>query len=204
MAAGVVVVGGGLAIGLTPGPTGGQPHDEPGTTHGEGGETHDSPTSVEPQDVHEAETLVSEMDAAISRFSDVTIAEEAGYHWIGDEFDGYRHYIQPLYMVDSVELDQTKVESLVYQTEPDGSLTLVSGMFILSPGETMADVPEVAGGLAVWHEHTNLCFAGDRLTTTTEAGTCPSGRAPIETPPMLHVWIVDHPDGPFAAIEGHG
>ena len=37
---------------------------------------------------------------------------------------------------------------------------LVAAMFMLNPGDTLADVPELGGKLTQWHVHDNLCFSG--------------------------------------------
>jgi hypothetical protein len=69
----------------------------------------------------------------------------------------------------------------------------------------MDDVPDIAGELTTWHDHQNLCWEGVRVVGTTDAtGSCQRGVF-RPTPPMLHVWIAEHPCGPFAGIEGsHG
>jgi hypothetical protein len=70
----------------------------------------------------------------------------------------------------------------------------------------MADVPDVAGPLTTWHDHQNLCWdeSGVRLAGVVVNGTCTPGGVQRGTSPMLHVWITEHPCGPFAGIEGHG
>ena len=109
------------------------------------------------------------------------------------------------YLVDGTDVDPDRVESMVFKVEPDGTEKLASAMYILSPGKTMADVPDIAGSLTTWHDHQNLCWEGVRVVALTDAnGNCPVGvfRA---TPPMLHVWMIDHDCGPFAGIDGlHG
>jgi hypothetical protein len=135
----------------------------------------------------------------------VTAAEASGYRWIGDDGGDYRHYVRGDYLLDDTELDPEHIESLVFRVRPDGRQELVSGMYILSPGTAPDEAPDVAGALAPWHEHTNLCF--DRtgsIAGTNDAGACPSGSFNVGTPPMLHVWVVDNPDGPFAAIDENG
>ena len=67
----------------------------------------------------------------------------------------------------------------------------------------MADVPDIAGPLTTWHDHQNLCWEGLRVVGTTVNGVCARGVF-IPTPPMLHVWMVDNPCGPFAGIDEHG
>ena len=75
-------------------------------------------------------------------------------------------------------------------------------MYILGFGKTMDDVPDIAGDLTKWHDHQNLCWEGVRVVGTTDAtGKCERGAFPAP-PPMLHVWMPEHPCGPFAGIEG--
>jgi len=147
--------------------------------------------------------LIAATTAALAPFADVTAAEAAGYRWIGDGTTGgqYRHYVQPSYLLDDDVLDAQHVESLVYETQPDGALRLVSGMYILPPGDTIADAPTVG----TWHIHTNLCWGRDgTIAGTNDTGACPAGSFNTVTPPMLHVWVVDSPAGPFAAIDENG
>jgi hypothetical protein len=121
---------------------------------------------------------------------------------VGDDGGDYRHYVRGDYLIDDSELDPDRIESLVYRVEGD-SLQLVSGMYILNPGTT--DPPDVAGPLASWHTHTNLCFdAHGSIAGTNDSGSCPSGSFNVGTPPMLHVWVVPNPDGPFAAVDENG
>jgi hypothetical protein len=78
-------------------------------------------------------------------------------------------------------------------------------MYILDRGDTMADVPEIAGELTRWHNHQNLCWdeTGTRLAGIFVNGACRPGGTLRATAPMLHVWLDDTPCGPFAGIEGH-
>ena len=134
-------------------------------------------------------------------------AEAAGYVWIGDgrRVGGFQHYVHPGLTVDGDILDPDAVESLVFENTPDGPV-LVSAMYILPGGSTMAYVPDVAGDLTVWHDHQNLCWdsSGTRLAGVVVNGQCRPGGEQRPTAPMLHVWLVDHDCGPFAGIEGHG
>jgi hypothetical protein len=174
------------------------------TSHGHG---DGSPAAVTPADEERAEQLIAATSAGISGYADAAAAEAAGYRWIGDGADAgqFRHFVQPIFLLDPDILDPNEAESLVYRTEADGSLTLVSAMYILPPGSTLDDAPDVAGDLARWHDHTDLCWSSDgTLSSTDPEGLCPDGSAPRATPPMLHVWIVDNPEGPFAGIDVHG
>jgi hypothetical protein len=140
-----------------------------------------------------------------SRFATTAAAEAAGYTSIGDgrQVGGFEHYVNFGFIDDPNILNPSLVESLVYRNDGGGRKTLVSAMFILPFGRTMASVPDIAGSLTSWHDHQNLCWDGTRLAGTLQNGVCVNGvfRA---TPPMLHVWLVAHPCGPFAGVESHG
>lgn len=151
-----------------------------------------------------AQSLIDTTTAAVAGFGDPASVQAAGYVSIGDSSTGYEHYINIGYIADGTDLDPSKIESIVYTVNPDGSRTLASAMYILGFGETMADVPDVAGPLTTWHDHQNLCWEGAQVVGTTDAtGSCQRGEF-RSTPPMLHVWVVDNPCGPFAGLEGHG
>jgi hypothetical protein len=61
----------------------------------------------------------------------------------------------------------------------------------------------VGGKLTQWHVHDNLCFAGPKVAGLTDSeGKCAAGLTKGAATPMIHVWIVPHPCGPFAALEG--
>jgi hypothetical protein len=64
-------------------------------------------------------------------------------------------------------------------------------------------IPDVGGSLTPWHDHGELCFgAGARIVGVTDGTTpCPPGSANVQTPDMLHVWVVPHDDGPFGGID---
>jgi len=60
--------------------------------------------------------------------------------------------------------------------------------------------PDPGGPLTAWHQHENICFTpfGFEFSLMTPFAICPLGAIDISAPPMLHVWIVDNPTGPFA------
>jgi hypothetical protein len=151
-----------------------------------------------------AQALLDSTAYGMQRFPNVDAVTAAGYEWIGDgRAGGFRHYVNWAYLENGTELDPGHIESVVVERKQDGSLQIVSAMYILEPDKTMADVPDLAGELTTWHNHTNLCWNGHRLAGVLVNGTCTAGVLRV-TPPMLHVWMVPHPCGPFAGIEGHG
>ena len=146
----------------------------------------------------------------LPQFADVRAIGELGFTSIGDGVTGYEHYINPAYFDDEHFLDPNYPESLVYRVNGEGR-TLVSAMFMA--GEVAADDPELVeygGPLMTWHVHNDLCFRigddGPRIAgLIDEAGNCPEGTFQGGNQrPMVHVWIVGHECGPFAALEGVG
>jgi hypothetical protein len=151
--------------------------------------------------------LVSTRAAMQARFPDRASVEAAGYIWIGDgrRAGGYEHFVQQDYLTDGLELDPEHIESIVLQRQADGSERVVTAMYILERGKTMADVPEIAGSLTTWHDHQNLCWDGNgKLAGIVVNGVCRPGGTFRATAPMMHVWLADPPCGPFAGVEGHG
>jgi hypothetical protein len=61
------------------------------------------------------------------------------------------------------------------------------------------DAPDAGGGsITAWHSHTNICFGLAGLVgLVSPFGTCPAGSLNVATGPMMHVWTVDLPGGPF-------
>ncbi len=148
--------------------------------------------------------LIDGVKDALAKYPDVAAIEAAGYISIGDGgVDGFEHYVNWSYLYDGIEMNPAKIESIVVQKSVSGPKTIVSGMYILNLGKTMADVPDLAGELTTFHYHDNLCFQGTTLVGLAVGGVCASGVLTV-TPPMLHVWLIDQPCGPFAGIEGFG
>ena len=151
--------------------------------------------------------VLATRDAVRRDFPDEAAVLRAGYLSIGDgRFPGtFEHFVHADYLTDGQELDPARVESIVLENTGAGK-RVASAMYILELGKTMADAPDVAGPLTVWHDHQNLCWddSGARLAGLLVNGRCVPRGTFRPTPPMLHVWLQDHPCGPFAGIEGHG
>ena len=78
---------------------------------------------------------------------------------------------------------------------------------MLGEGATLDTVPDVGGRLTQWHIHDDLCFTDDPAAPVVAAITTPGAACPPPLTkrgriPMLHVWIVPHECGPFAALAG--
>jgi hypothetical protein len=111
--------------------------------------------------------------------------------------------MHPGYVADDEILNPDRPESLVFDTSVTPK-KLVSAMFMLPPGSTLDDVPDIGGPLTQWHVHDDLCFSPDgRVGGLRDPdGTCPAGLREGIQMPMIHVWITPHRCGPFAALEG--
>jgi len=143
--------------------------------------------------------------ANAARFRTAAQARAAGYIDIGDGMSGVTHYEHPKNRRDGRELDVMYPEALVYKS---ATQTLQTVMYILEPGKTMDDVVDIAGNLTVWHGHNNLCWKSTnpdnpgylKLGGAAIGNRCTGGTLRVE-PPMLHVWVIDNPCGPFAGTD---
>jgi hypothetical protein len=163
---------------------------------------------VTPEQQAAAENLVAITLWRLPQWSDPKVAEAAGFQSIGDGLTGYEHLVQWDWINDGVILDPERPESLVYRVDRDGTRTLEAAMYMLPQGETLDTVPELGGKLTQWHIHDNLCFSPGEAPKvrglTGAGGGCRAGLVKLDPVPMIHVWIVPHRCGPFAALEGVG
>ena len=157
--------------------------------------------------VQAALQLIDETKAAVAKYADRQAAINAGYKPMEPEGLAIMHYVNQAYFADADILRPDRVQSLIYFNSAHGPV-LIGAMYIM-PRLGMAG-PEIGGSLTVWHKHDNLCF--DRTTgvivafthdgsanTTEKSGTCPAGSSNRSTPEMLHVWLIENPDGPFGS-----
>jgi hypothetical protein len=160
---------------------------------------------VTPAQLRRAETLLTTTIGALPRWSSPDRAYAAGYRSIGDTESVVEHYVNWSYVDDGHILDPQRPESIVYRRR-DGKQVAVAAMYSLPLGSTFADVPDVGGALTQWHVHRNLCLTDDPehkiiLRFTAADGSCPPGTSKASNTPMLHVWTVPNPCGPFASLE---
>jgi hypothetical protein len=174
----------------------------PGSIHLVGG------VGVSAAQLQRAEALLTVTIADLKRFKTPKQAFDAGYRSIGDAATGDEHYTNWSYDNDGHILDPKRPESVVYEWV-NGKQTAVAAMYSLPIGSSFADVPDVGGALTQWHVHSDLCLTKDKDHRVVSGivgvnGTCPAGTSKAGNTPMLHVWVIPNPCGPFAALEGIG
>ena len=167
---------------------------------------------VSPEQELRAANLIKETGVKLLHWADPKTAYAEGWRSIRDTVTGFEHYQNYSLYDDDKFLDPTAPESLVYKVGLGGQRTLVSAMFMAKTKVPM-DSPiltDYAGSLMQWHIHDNLCFFSNGkgapfvVGVTNAQGVCAFGtRAPGDNA-MVHVWIVPHECGPFAALEGVG
>ena len=112
-------------------------------------------------DVARARSLATAARAALSKYTDVTLAEQDGYQrflpWL-EEQDIY-HYNNIQNVMLSVEtFDVTKPVSLLYRKNKARKLVLVGAMYSALPGASLDELNErLPSSVAHWHEHVNFC-----------------------------------------------
>jgi hypothetical protein len=145
-----------------------------------------------------AQLLLEQTKLGTQKFTSLPAAQADGYRAVTPVDEPIVHYINPAYLVTGDTLNPEHPESLIYGTSVKGPI-LLAAMFIAhrigQPG------PDIGGPLTLWHAHSNLCFNAKTNIIdgfTDSAGNCPAGSFNSGTPEMLHVWVVDNPNGPFS------
>jgi hypothetical protein len=124
--------------------------------------------------------------------------------------DGYRaidthHYRNDEYMVDGRELDPDYPEALMYYSVPpvgietEGRQKLAGMMFYGKDREARGI--QFGGPLTVWHYHSwyrSMCVVDEVGIAWSVRGKCKEGEPTHVSPEMMHVWLIDREEGPFA------
>ncbi|HVM14971.1 MAG TPA: hypothetical protein VM287_11680 [Egibacteraceae bacterium] len=198
---------------VTPDPAHADGHGDPGPRtaheHAHTPGQDDATAEATPQERAAAEQLVAATTAGVARFADLAVAKAEGYQAVTPEFLPIVHYVHRGYLTNGDVLDPARPESLVYGVAEDRAV-LLGAMFLMpEPG---VPGPRIGGPLTTWHTHDDLCFDLERemvVGLVDARGGCPDGAVNQETPEMMHVWVVDHPEGPFghdmspAALRSH-
>jgi hypothetical protein len=120
-----------------------------------------------------------------------------GYHLLHD--DVY-HFTNDEYMLDDITLDPDRPENLMYYEVPSGERVLAGFMF--NAKNRTAWGPQFGGPHTVWHYHvwkTAQCVIQDMIGVAWSVdGVCEEGVKMHRSSEMMHVWLVDHREGPFA------
>jgi len=109
------------------------------------------------------------------------------------------HYNNVDFLFDSQVLDPDRPEYLMFYDTPSGK-ALVGFMFV--PRSNTEEGPQIGGPLTRWHYHTwwkPICLVKGILDTGPVVdGTCDVGSPSYRSPEMMHVWLLNHPQGSFA------
>lgn len=183
------------------------PNTSTAAVHDHGGASTGASRAPTAAELQAATKLYDETKAAVVQYVRLGAAIAAGYKPMEPPDGEIVHYVNPTYMTDAFILDPAHVQSLIYYNGKQGP-QLIGAMYIM-PSRAQ-DGPDIGGPLTIWHQHSNICF--DNATgiavafvhsadfdSTDKSGSCPRGSTLKPTPQMLHVWLIDNPDGPFAS-----
>lgn len=115
-------------------------------------------------------------------------------------FADRRHYANEAFIMDDHILDPERPEFLMYYGTPQGKQLAGLMFYTRSPREIG---PQPGGPLTLWHYHVwshKSCLLRGLLITglPDEHGACERGIPTHRSPEMIHIWLVDHPLGPFS------
>ncbi len=97
---------------------------------------------------------------------------------------------------DGRVLDPEHPETLVYAID-GGRATLLGVVYVMEQAGVPG--PQPGGPITRWHAH-NICLTllPPGFGIVSPFGSCPALSVNLTVPEMMHVWIVDNPNGPFA------
>lgn len=157
------------------------------------------------EEQREAETLLRETRLAAAQYYDVNKMKALGYKKLEPfPVNGYLHYINVGLVKDEFILDPQKPESLLYSVDLfTEEHKLVAIMYMLGAEWVGKPLPTIGGELIPWHAHLDVCATitpedgVNALESIGDSEDCTIGSR-VEAHPMMHVWVVPHPCGPFA------
>ena len=111
-----------------------------------------------------------------------------------------RHYQNDAFVLDDHVLDPDRPEYLMYYDTPTGK-QLVGFMFLMRDEGDRG--PQVGGPLTIWHYHVwsrKRCVVGGvtAVAIVKRDEDCPEGVGSHRSTEMIHVWLIDRREGPFA------
>jgi hypothetical protein len=112
-----------------------------------------------------------------------------------------RHFRNKAFLLDSEILDPDRPEYLMYFPTLGGKTELVAFMFVTSDRSQWG--PQLGGPLTVWHYHVwrkKQCVDREVISLGFVGANekCEKGVGGHRSLEMMHVWLIDHPQGPFA------
>jgi len=125
-------------------------------------------------------------------------AIDDGYELI---FGDKTHYAKKEYFLDDRLVDPDRPEVLMYYNTKKGKKLAGYMFYVLSHD---ARGPQIGGPLTVWHYHKwwegPFCMLGGLLPigNPDAKGECRRGTKHSTSPEMIHVWLIEHPEGRFA------
>ncbi len=157
------------------------------------------PAPSTPEQQAAAAKLVDDVKTGSARLANIQTATGEGYQqttpfrfgqW------GPAHFNNRQYTREKRFLDPERPSALVYMRTQDGRSVLIGVMFLAPKGQG----PRPGGPVTEWHAHDNLCITSTGAADVAMApGQCPPGSTFLgEAVEMMHVWIFDNPDGPYA------
>jgi len=155
-------------------------------------------TAATPTQNAAAEALIEACFEAAKRHRWFDLAEGNASGYFKPEHDP-NHFRNNEYFRDGRILDPDRPENLMYFAQPDGEMKLAGFMFMVD--SRTAHGPQIGGNRTVWHYHVwtrKQCLLDDALPTGWAVdGVCEKGVGSYRSGEMLHVWLIDHPQGPF-------
>jgi hypothetical protein len=150
-----------------------------------------------PEQVAAAQALYDQTAAAIAPYHDWHKAWTAGYRPGGPSNMPSSHWMNQHNVDAGYVMDPQHPQGLVYANTKHGPV-LLGAMFQMKHIGQFG--PDPGGPLTAWHQHENICFTpfGFEFSLMTPTATCPLGAIDLSVSPMLHVWVVDNPQGQFA------
>jgi hypothetical protein len=136
------------------------------------------------------------------KYRDVEVARREGYYPITDYIPGLgAHWLNTRRVFGGGDFDPTRPEIILYEPDGNDGLRLVGLSYVALKPEGDYTPPEgFAGGLDVWHFHSDFCFIAGRVAFFQPA-QCAQQRGTYlrESPWTLHVWLYkESPEGVFS------
>jgi hypothetical protein len=104
--------------------------------------------------------LLTTIHKTLARYQDVRVAEADGYQkFLPNVKQPVYHFTNyPNAMAERLRFDPTRPTSLLYRSQPDGSLQLIGVMYADGPGTSLEELDRrVPLGIARWYQHVNWC-----------------------------------------------